>query len=200
MTCDARARDADLVAALTRGDRAWAFDALLGRYGARVHRLCWLLLRDEAAAEDAAQESLLRAWRALGSYDTNRGALSTWLYSITRHHCLGVLGRSSLTTLSIDGDEGLQAFVDGLPQDPSARADPADAADAQATLAVLVQALPDIQQACLQLFYWEDRSVAEVAAQLGLPDNTVKTHLHRARAKLKHALAGQGLDDPALWL
>jgi RNA polymerase sigma-70 factor, ECF subfamily len=193
MSPDARTRDADLLAALARGDRQSAFDGLAERYAARVHRLCCLLLRDEAAAEDAAQDSLLRAWRALGGYDPARGALSTWLYAITRHHCLALLGRSTLLTVSMDDDE-TQALVAALPQPAQ------DPADAQATLAALVRALPEAQRACLQLFYWEDRSVTEVAAMLGLPDNTVKTHLHRARARLKDALAAQGLGDPSLWL
>lgn len=194
MTPDARARDADLVAALARGDRQEAFDGLVGRYAARIHRLCWLLLRNDAAAEDATQDSLLRAWRALHSYDAARGALSTWLYTITRHHCLALLGRSSLDTLSIDDDDATLAQVEALP--PYAP----DPADAQASLAALVQALPSMQQTCLQLFYWEDRSTTEVAALLGLPENTVKTHLHRARARLRKALAAQGLDDPSHWL
>lgn len=193
MTTDARARDADLVAALQRGDRLAAFDGLAARYAPRLHRLCWLLLRDEAAAEDAAQDSLLRAWRALPGYAPDRGALSTWLYAITRHHCLALLGRSQLATFSLD-DENQPLELDVLPHDPQGLL------DAQASLAPLVQALPEIQRVCLQLFYWEDRSVSEVAAMLGLPENTVKTHLHRGRARLRQALQAQGLDDPSHWL
>ncbi|MBQ0960235.1 sigma-70 family RNA polymerase sigma factor [Ideonella sp. 4Y11] len=193
MTSDARARDADLVAALGRGERAAAFDLLVVRYTPRLYRLCWLLLRDSAHAEDAVQDSLLRAWRALDSYDPARAALSTWLYSITRHHCLGLLGRPALQALSLDEPDG-ETLAATLAQPEAAPA------DARATLQTLIDALPETPRACLQLFYWEDRSVAEVAAQLGLPDNTVKTHLHRARARLRQALADQGLDDPALWL
>lgn len=193
MTLDARARDADLVAALARGERAAAFDQLVQRYTPRLYRLSWLLLRDSARAEDAVQDSLLRAWRALDGYDATRGALSTWLYTITRHHCLAQLGRPALDTLSLDEPDG-EALAASLAQPESGPA------DARATLQALIDTLPETPRACLQLFYWEDRSVAEVAAQLGLPDNTVKTHLHRARARLRQALADQGLDDPALWL
>ena len=94
MTLDARARDADLVAALARGETVLAFDGLVARYAERVHRLCRSLLRDPAAAEDAAQDSLLRVWRALHGFRPERAALSTWLYAITRHHCLAQLGRA----------------------------------------------------------------------------------------------------------
>lgn len=192
MTTDARARDADLVAALQRGDRLAAFDGVVARYAPRLHRLCWLLLRDDAAAEDAAQDSLLRVWRALPGYAPDRGALSTWVYAITRHHCLALLGRSQLVTVSVDEqDHPLELETPPL--------DPNGPLDAQSSLATLVRALPEIQRICLQLFYWEDRSVGDVAAQLGLPENTVKTHLHRARSRLRQALQAQGLDDPSSW-
>ena len=53
---------------------------------------------------------------------------------------------------------------------------------------------------CLTLFYYEDKSITEVAAMLGLPEGTVKTHLHRARKLLRAAFQQRGLDDLALWL
>lgn len=193
MTLDARARDADLVAALARGETALAFEGLVARYAERVHRLCRSLLRDPAAAEDAAQDSLLRVWRALHGFRPERAALSTWLYAITRHHCLALLGRAQLDGVSLD-DPLAAGLAESLP------APDVPAHDPQGLLPALVAALPEAPRACLQLYYWEDRSVAEVAAMLGLPENTVKTHLHRARARLRAALAERGLDDPALWL
>jgi RNA polymerase sigma-70 factor (ECF subfamily) len=64
----------------------------------------------------------------------------------------------------------------------------------------LVDALPPAQRQALTLYYYEERAVAEVAAMLGLPEATVKTHLHRGRQTLRGRLAACGLADPALWL
>ncbi len=185
-------RDADIVALLAAGEARQAFDRLVERYGAKVHRLCLTLLREPARAEEAAQDSLLRAWRSLGSYDAGAGALSTWLYTITRHRCLTLLERAGPPTASLD-DEQAAAEVARIPA--------ADASDAQGTalLRRLVDALPEAQRRALTLYYYEDRAVAEVAAMLGLPNATVKTHLHRGRDALRQRLAAMGLADPALW-
>ena len=73
-------------------------------------------------------------------------------------------------------------------------------ADGHALLRGLVDALPDAQRWSLTLYYYEERAVAEVAAMLGLPEATVKTHLHRGRQALRGRLAERGLADAALWL
>src|SRR5262245_51792171 len=65
---------------------------LLSRYESKVFRLCCALLRETAEAEDAAQESLVRIWKALPRFD-GRAALSTWIYTITRNRCLTAIER-----------------------------------------------------------------------------------------------------------
>lgn len=190
---DARQRDADIVATLARGGREPAFEQLVQRYEHKLYRLCLTLLREPAAAEDATQDSLLRVWRALASFDPARAALSTWLYAITRHHCLGLLGRPVLRGLSLS-EPAVQAEAEAVAQPGSGQLDHGD------TLRRMVATLPEAQRCCLTLYYQEERAVAEVAAMLGLPEGSVKTHLHRGRARLLDHLRQQGLDDPALWL
>lgn len=190
---EAARRDGDIVELLAAGAAEAAFDRLAARYAAKVHRLCLAMLREPAKAEEAAQDSLLRAWRALTGYEPKAGALSTWLYAITRNRCLTLLERSGPAALPID-DEQVQAEVAALaaPSSPDG--------DGHALLRRLVDALPEPQRVALTLYYYEDRAVAEVAAMLGLPEATVKTHLHRGRARLRGLLAERGLGDPALWL
>ena len=60
--------------------------------------------------------------------------------------------------------------------------------------------LPERYRRTLTLFYYEDRSIDEVANMLGMPEGTVKTNLHRARAALTEQLRRRGLDDPRHWL
>lgn len=73
---DAANRDSDIVDLLQTGHGTHAFDLLLQRYEGKVYRLCCALLRDRTQAEDVAQESLVRVWRALSSYDS-RASLSS---------------------------------------------------------------------------------------------------------------------------
>jgi RNA polymerase sigma-70 factor (ECF subfamily) len=85
----------------------------------------------------------------------------------------------------------------------SHRADSADSGtddDASDTLRELIGLLPERYRRTLMLFYYEDRSVSEVAGMLGMPEGTVKTNLYRARAALTEQLRRRGLDDPRHWL
>ena len=66
---DAANRDRDIVELLQAGHRDRAFEELLRRYESKIYRLCCALLRDRSLAEDAAQESIVRVWRSLASYD-----------------------------------------------------------------------------------------------------------------------------------
>ncbi len=194
LASEAARRDRDIVELLVSGAAEAAFERLAARYSPKVYRLCLAMLREPAKAEEAAQDSLLRAWRALAGYRPAAGALSTWLYAITRNRCLTLIERRGPITASL-ADEAVQAEADGL-----AAPDESRSADGHALLHRLVDALPDAQRLALTLYYYEERAVAEVAAMLGLPEATVKTHLHRGRQALRGRLAEQGLADPALWL
>lgn len=188
-------RDADVLALLACGDAHGAFELLVPRYEHKVYRLCFTLLRDPAAAQDAAQDSLLRVWRALPRFEPAKAALATWVYAVTRNRCLTLLAAQPGHTQSMSLPE-VEAEVDLI----AAPAHTAPGADATDTVRGLVDALPEAPRRCLTLFYFEERSVAEVAAMLGLPEGTVKTHLHRGRAALLKALQAIGLADPKLWL
>jgi len=190
----ARARDADLLARLAAGDVDGCFALLVPRYETRVWRLCVTLLRDEAAAQDAAQDALMRVWQALPRFDPARAALGTWVYAITRNRCLSLIEQRRAGEVSLQ-DEAVQQQVEALPQ-----AEPAVAEDARARLRALVDALPEPRRQCVRLYYYGEQGLAEVAAQLGCPEGSVKTHLYRARAALLQQLQAAGLADPGLWL
>jgi RNA polymerase sigma-70 factor (ECF subfamily) len=188
---DVAPQDRDIVALLQSGAHASAFEHLLARYQGKVYRLCCTLLRDPTAAEDAAQESLVRIWKALASYD-QRASLSTWIYAITRNRCLSAIERRrELASLS---DAGVEAEAQAL------GAEEREPEDEYALLRELVELLPERYRRTLTLFYYEDRSVSEVASMLGMPEGTIKTSLHRGRAALAEQLRRRGLDDPRLWL
>ena len=182
-------RDRDIVELLRNAGRDRAFQELLRRYEGKVYRLCCALLRDRTQAEDAAQESLVRVWKALDRYD-GRASLSSWIYAITRNRCLSALEKRR----TLDSLEELDEAVEpGL-----AATAPAPVGNTEQLLD-LVGLLPERMRRVLVLYYYEERSVSEVALMLGCPQGTVKTNLFRARAALTEMLQRRGLDDPAYW-
>jgi RNA polymerase sigma-70 factor, ECF subfamily len=189
---EAGSRDQDIVELLRGGAVEAAFERLVDRYERKVYRLCCSLLRDSDQAQDAAQESLVRVWKALSKYD-QRASLSTWIYTITRNRCLTAIERRrDLDSLS-DPDVEHEA-------EAAQAVGPQGEQDHLAVLRELVDALPERYRRVLTLFYYEERSVAEVAQMLGQPEGTVKTNLYRARAALVEQLRAVGMADPELWL
>ena len=85
-------RDADLVAALRRGDKHAVLEGLMDRYRQKVMHLAFSILRDPALAEDMSQTVFVKVWQAMPSFD-GRAALSTWLYTIARNTCLTAVAR-----------------------------------------------------------------------------------------------------------
>lgn len=188
---DASTRDADIVDLIRRGAHAQAFELLLGRYERRLYRLCLSLLREPAQAEDAAQESFVRIWKALPNYD-GRASLSTWSYAIARNRCLTALQRRRDEETLSDPEVAVAAEAAAV-----AAADPDDRGQ---LLRELVDGLPERYRRTLMLFYYEERSVSEVATMLGIPEGTVKTNLFRSRGLLLGALEKLGLAHAELWL
>jgi len=184
--------DRDIIEQLRTGQRDRAFEQLMERYEGKIFRLCCAVLRDRHKAQDAAQESLVRIWKALDRYD-GRAALSTWIYAITRNRCLSAIERERATESLSDGD-----VSDTIEQLPASETEPAD--DRSELLRELVELLPERLRRVLLLYYFEERSTSEVATMLGCPEGTVKTHLFRARAALAEQLRRRGLADPELWL
>jgi RNA polymerase sigma-70 factor, ECF subfamily len=112
--------------------------------------------------------------------------LSTWIYAITRNAAISAL-RSRRRAGSLSEPAVLAEAEAATATEDEIGAD-------DATLWQAVASLPDAQRQAVTLYYQEERPVEEVAAMLGLPTNTVKTHLHRARARLATALGAIGCE------
>ena len=159
-----------------------AFERLVPAFRRRIFGLAYSILRDHGAAEDLAQEVFVKLWRALPRYD-GRAQLSTWIYAITRNAAISAQrrGRRSVSL----SDPAVLEEAEGVVAAPAPVAE-------DAALRRHVEGLPEKQRLAVTLYYLDERSVDEVAAMMGMPVNTVKTHLHRARANLAAAL---GADD-----
>jgi RNA polymerase sigma-70 factor (ECF subfamily) len=156
------------------------------RFGRRVYGLAYTIVRDPAAAEDVAQEALLRAWRHAGTYDARRGRVVTWLLTITRNAAIDALRvRRPVATAPDD-------LVEMLAFDTSR--DPADTAAARADLAQLHQALsalPEEQRRAVILAGMWGMTANEIAESEGIPLGTAKTRIRTALRRLRLALADE---------
>jgi RNA polymerase sigma-70 factor (ECF subfamily) len=172
--------DRVLVERARHGDAA-AFRGLVERHEARALGLARRLTGTAADAEEVAQDAFVRAWRALPTFRFE-AAFGTWLHRIVTHVALDrrqALARRARREVGVE-DGVLEALAGG-----SAGADE-DRITARARLELLA-ALSEAQRTAVTLHYLEDRPVIEVAAAMQVPENTVKTHLSRARASMREA-------------
>jgi len=160
-----------------RRDEAIAL--LLPDFRRKVFGLAYSFLRDREAAEDVTQEVFIKVWRALPGFD-GRASMSTWMYTIARNASLSAL-RARRPQSSLSDPEVMEA-VEAINPVP-----PADIIADRAAIRQLVDQLPTKQRQVVMLFYMEGQSHEEVAAMLAMPVGTVKTLLHRARARLSAA-------------
>ena len=167
-----------------------AFTKLVEEHQTHVYNLCYRMLGEPEAAEDAAQETFLRAYQNLHRYDRNR-SFATWLLSIGAHYCIDRLRRRKLSVFSIDeeNEDGTSFEIrDAAALDPEAESVKREARD---RLHVLLKDLDETDRAAIVLRYWYDCSEIEIADALKLTVSAVKSRLHRAR----RALAGMWQED-----
>ena len=162
-----------------RAANAERFTAECTPYAPMVYRHCLHMLRNPQEAEDAAQESMLRAFRA---YERYRGdGVASWLYRIAHNTCLDVLKSARMKRAAPLAGESAPE-----PTDPAPTPEERYLADSDRdALWAEVQKLPLEQQTLLSLYYGENMSYQELSAALSLPEGTVKSRLSRAKDALR---------------
>ena len=167
-----------------------AFTRLVEEHQTHVYNLCYRMLGEPEAAEDAAQESFLRAYQNIQRYDRNR-PFATWLLSIAAHYCIDRLRRRKLSMFSLDeeNDDGV-TFEIADPASPNPEAESVKREERD-RLHILLKDLDATDRAAIILRYWNDYSEIEIAESLNLTVSAVKSRLHRAR----RALAGMWQED-----
>ncbi len=181
--------EASLARAAARGDRA-AFSRIVELRKRVVFRLCMRLLRDEEEARDAAQETFVRAWGAIDTYDPAQ-PFAPWLLRIARNHCIDLVRRRLPAARRFELDAGAEDEAQRLEiedLDAPRADDQLERAEAASTLGAAVAALPVNYREVIHLFHVERMSYKEIAAAMEVPMGTVMTWLHRARARLRETL------------
>jgi RNA polymerase sigma-70 factor (ECF subfamily) len=160
-----------------------AFTRLVEEHQTHVYNLCYRMLGEPETAEDAAQESFLRAYQNLHRYDRSR-PFATWLLSIAAHYCIDRLRRRKLSIFSVDEekeDGTTYEIADPAAADPEAESVKHEDRD---RLHILLKNLDETDRAAVILRYWYDYSEVEIAETLNLTVSAVKSRLHRSRREL----------------
>ena len=185
MSANLAASDEVLIARIAKGDRL-AMRVLYGRHHVRVYRFGLRLVRDEQVAEDLISEVFLDVWRQAGKFE-GRSAVSTWLLAITRFKALSVLRKRKDAEL----DEEAAAAIEDPSDDPETVAQKKDTGN---VLRQCLAALSPDHREIIDLVYYHEKSVEEVAEIVGIPENTVKTRMFYARKKLAELLKAAGVE------
>jgi RNA polymerase sigma-70 factor (ECF subfamily) len=177
--------DEVLIVRIAGGDRL-AMQVLFARHHVRVYRFVLRLVRNEATAEDLISEVFLDVWRQAGKFES-RSAVSTWMLSIARFKALSALRRRPEQELD---DETAERIEDQSDDPEVALA----TKDKGAVLRQCLTALSAEHREIVDLVYYHEKSVKEVAGIVGTPAATVKTRMFYARKKLSELLKEQGID------
>jgi len=152
-----------------------AFSNLVETYKTPIYNLCSRMLGNAEDAEDAAQETFLRAYKSIKRYDKNR-PFSTWLLSIAAHYCIDQIRRRRHPIVSIedlpipnlkDSSPGVETRI-GIKEE-------------QERVRVILNCLNPKDRAAVVLYYWYDFSYDEICQILTLSTSALKSRLHRAR-------------------
>ena len=168
----------DRLAVRCRSGDAGAFDELVTRYQLRLYRFAYRLLQDRSEAEDAVQETFLRAYRALSTYRPD-GYFSSWIYRITLNECRRRL-RGRRHNLPLE----FSLISDSLP-DPQTTI---IANERNRELRMALEGLPEHYRIVMALFYFEEMSIEEISRTLNVSISAIKVRLHRGRERLANRL------------
>ena len=180
----AQLEDAALLARVADGDEA-ALEAVYQRYGGACYRLARRIIGDAQLAEDVVQQVFLALWQRNG-YDPARGAISTWLLTVTHHKSVDMLRRDKGRRQHLHGDQELLEIEATGPG-------PADAAWARLRgerTRDALRTLPVEQREVLLLAYYGGYTQSEISDITGIPLGTVKSRTFQAMRRLRGQLAG----------
>jgi RNA polymerase sigma-70 factor, ECF subfamily len=167
-----------------------AMRALFLRHSVRIFRFLAHILGDAATADDLVSEVFIEVWRSAGRFEA-RSKVSTWILAIARYKAASARRRKSFDQLEDSAAESIEDPLD----------DPEVAAERKKRGAILLDCLKQLSPAhreTLDLIYYHEQSIAEVAQITGVSENTVKTRAFYARKQMAQLMAARGIESAAL--
>ena len=185
MSANQATSDEVLIGRIAKGDRL-AMQVLFARHHVRVYRFVLRLVGNPSVAEDLISEVFLDVWRQADRFE-GRSAVSTWMLAIARFKALSALRKKPDQELDDEAAEAIEDTSDN-PEVALAKKDKG---------AVLRQCLAKLSQEhreIIDLVYYHEKSIEEVAQIVKIPENTVKTRMFYARKKLAELLQAAGIE------
>ena len=191
-----RQAEQELIAQARGGCQASSRE-LIDAHKDRLFAFVWRVVRDHHDTEELCQEAFLRAFASLDSFSTEY-RFSTWLFTIAYRLSLNAMRRKPMLSGETEFSHIASTQVGG----DEAVAETEAAERLKETIWSAADQLSTPQRAAVLLFYREGQSCQEISAVLGMPTATVKSHLHRARARMRTLLSETMADNEAvrLWL
>ncbi len=152
-----------------------AFTLLVETYSRPVYNLCYRMLGNAEDAEDAAQETFLRAYQSLRRYDRSR-SFSTWLLSIAAHYSIDQIRKRRVQVVSVE-----ELPVPDLPDRSPGMETNLSRKEERARIRAILNKLDPLDRAAVVMYYWYDFSYEEICQALSLTMSALKSRLHRAR-------------------
>jgi RNA polymerase sigma-70 factor (ECF subfamily) len=173
--------EAELLARTAAGDQR-AFRCLVSQHLSAILAIARRMLKDDAEAEDMAQETMLRLWRNAGGLELGPGGLRPWLRRVVSNLCIDRVRTGRHTSVVEEVPEQIQ---------PASQRREVEERDLEAKVDRALKTLPERQRLALVLFHYEGLSQIEVGRMLGVTDEAVESLLARARRALKASLANE---------
>jgi len=188
MTATLEETDERFVQAVLAGDRD-AFAILVERYKRGISNFIGASVRSSADVADLSQETFLRAYAHLGTFNPSLGKFSTWVYHIARNVVRTHLGKSQRRPQTAEiGDE---RTLENMLSDTSADADPMGGllrVEAETEVRTALAELPERTRTVLALRYYDNMDYQTIATTMGLSLGNVKTLIHRGKLALAHKM------------
>lgn len=175
--------DQDLIRRLQKRDPE-AMVELYDRYGKLIFSITLRVVRSTATAEDLTQETFLRVWNRIHTFNSDRGNFQGWLVTVARNRAFDYL-RSLQSSVSLASSNLAELERTGH---FCADLDQSDRITNQNTVAQALQSLPDDQREVIQLTHYEGMTQTEIAGKLGKPLGTVKGLVRGALKKLRDSI------------
>jgi RNA polymerase sigma-70 factor, ECF subfamily len=177
--------DEILIGRIAKGDRL-AMQVLFARHHVRVYRFVLRVVGNQSIAEDLISEVFLDVWRQADRFE-GRSAVSTWMLAIARFKALSAIRKRTDVAL----DDETAAAIEDESDDPEVAM---QKKDKSAALRKCLESLSPEHREIIDLVYYHEKSVEEVAEIVGIPENTVKTRMFYARKKLAELLKAAGIE------
>ena len=185
MSANQATSDEVLIGRIAKGDRL-AMQVLFARHHVRVYRFVLRLVGNPTVAEDLISDVFLDVWRQADKFE-GRSAVSTWMLAIARFKALSALRKKPDEEL----DEETAETIEDTSDNPEVSL---EKKDKSAVLRQCLEKLSPEHKEIIDLVYYHEKSVEEVAEIVGIPENTVKTRMFYARKKLAELLQAAGVE------